>query len=158
MGQMLPAPYSSVKHCLTWLSPHRGAGLALRVAEGPARPSRVILGTHQQLGVLIHRVPLPGREVKGSKAHALANPVAGMRVEEERHPTDTCGQSRGVWSVALLCDGGQAVVGLIHMARAGIKCAKLGGIRHPGSRLHDLEKAHTMSQPVSWAVQNAQRF
>lgn len=85
--------HHSGKHSLLGLAAWAGGG-----------PEWLTPDTHQLLAVLIHCVLLSWREVEGREAHALANPVAGMRVEEQRHPPDTCRQSRGVGNMALLCD------------------------------------------------------
>ena len=91
----------------------------------------LILVTYQQLGVLIHCIPLSWGQVKGSEAHALANPVAGMRVKEESHPADTCRQELGVWSTVLFWGGGRAALSTLNVAGAGVKHAKQAGARRP---------------------------
>lgn len=79
-AEVLPPLCSAVKR----------AGLGRPRTEAQEGSGWLTLDTHQQLGVLIHCVLLSWREVEGREAHALANLVAGMGVEEERHPPDTC--------------------------------------------------------------------
>lgn len=101
--------------------------LATRVTEGAA-------STHQQLGVLVHRILLPWREVKGREAHALTNPVAGVRVEEEGHAPHTCGQKgvSGVFAEKV------ALLGFRELPRAGTMHARLEGSENPSSNLSHL--------------------
>lgn len=54
-------------------------------------------GTYQQLSGLVHCIPFSRREVEGCQTHALADAVAGMRVEKECHSTDTYGHRGQVW-------------------------------------------------------------
>lgn len=82
--------------------------------------------THQQLGVLVHRVLLPRRQVKGREAHAPADAVAGVRVEEQRHPPDTCAHSGAVAS------------GAAPHGRVGRPRTLAPGVRRPPPRGHDL--------------------
>lgn len=108
----------------------------------------LILGTYQQLGVLIHCIPLSWGQVKGSEAHALANPVAGMRVKEESHPADTCRQELGVWSTVLFWGGGRAALSTLNVAGAGVKHAKRAGARRPRLPSPHLGQAHIRLWPA----------